>query len=252
VRTAQLQFVQQVVPPVPGHHVEQQELAPHDARLVAGIGPRQGHNHVGGGHQLGNPVGEAERRDPRYSPGQLPEPSLDGLLAAGHGQHVHPGLGQRGHALHKRAKPPPAVDDQHAELARRDSERGPGLLLRRRGVERGPHRRRYDRYCRPGKVTTDRCRRGGRGHQEQVGSLPDPDPVHCHVGAQHDRPPGRRLGLEPGRCRGAGGEHAEHEIRGLPLQVSPQRWHQPCAGRLVHETCQTATSAQVGEMHPVV
>jgi hypothetical protein len=86
-------------PAVTGHHVEEEELAADDPCLAAGRGSGQGHYHVRGRHQLGDPVGEAERRDLKAAAGQLPEPSLDGPLAPGHGQHVHAGIGEGGHAV---------------------------------------------------------------------------------------------------------------------------------------------------------
>ena len=64
VGPAQLEFVQQVVPPVTWHDVKKKKIAPDYPCLAARVGSGQGHDHIGGGHQLRDPVGETERRDP--------------------------------------------------------------------------------------------------------------------------------------------------------------------------------------------
>jgi hypothetical protein len=38
--------------------------------------------------------------------GQLSEPPLDHAVPPRHGEHLHAGVGQRGHALHQRAESP--------------------------------------------------------------------------------------------------------------------------------------------------
>ena len=63
VGIAKLQFVQQVVPSVTWHEVQQEKMASDHARLAAGIGPGQRNDDIGGCHKLGHPVGETERRD---------------------------------------------------------------------------------------------------------------------------------------------------------------------------------------------
>ena len=140
----------------------------------------------------------------------------------------------------------PAVDDG------RDAQVQPGLLLRRGGVEPGPHRWRHDADGRPGQVAADRRGGGRRGDQEQVGALGHPQPVHGHVGAQHHRRPGWRLRLERGRGRRPGGEHTEHQVGRLAGQIRPQRRHQPGPGAAVHQPGQPAPGPQVGEVQPVI
>src|SRR3984957_2518653 len=93
----QFEFMLQVVPPMAGHHVKQQQVTPHHPGLAARHRPGQRHDHVGGGHQLGDPVGEAERSDPGPAGGQLAQPPLDPAIPARHRQHVHAGVGQPGH-----------------------------------------------------------------------------------------------------------------------------------------------------------
>ena len=195
---AHFQFVQQVVPPVTGHDVKQKQASADDARLAAGRGTRQGKDHVGSRHQLGHPVGEAERPDSRRRAGQLSQPPLDRTLTPGYCKHVHASVGQRGDALHQRTEPPAAVDDQHGSpptgppappwpapaTGRRKKRTAPaaGRSPRARGEGNvGPMPLRL--VTSPG---TGRC-------------LRDPHPVQRHVGAQHHGAQAWHLGLELGR-----------------------------------------------------
>jgi hypothetical protein len=111
VGLAKLQFVQQVVPPVTWHDIQKQEMAPDHPDLSAGVRAGQGDNRVGGGHQLGYPVTESERGNQVCPGGQLAQPPLVPAVAAGYGQNVHAGVGQRGHRPYQRTEPPAAVDD---------------------------------------------------------------------------------------------------------------------------------------------
>ena len=61
---AELQLVLEVVPAVALHHVEQQQRAADRPRLGAGV-PGAGDDQVGRGHQLRDPLGEAEHVQPR-------------------------------------------------------------------------------------------------------------------------------------------------------------------------------------------
>ena len=90
---AKLQFVQQVVPPVTWHDIQEQETAAHHPDLSAGVRAGQGDNHVRGGHQLGYPVSESERGNKVCPGGQLAQPTLDRSVAASYGQHVHASVG---------------------------------------------------------------------------------------------------------------------------------------------------------------
>jgi len=58
----------QVVPAVPRHDVEQQQRAADRPRLRARVAGA-GDDEVGGGHQVRDPVGEAERPHPRLRQG---------------------------------------------------------------------------------------------------------------------------------------------------------------------------------------
>jgi hypothetical protein len=252
LRPAEVQFVLQVVPAVAGHDVEKQQRAADDPGFGAGRRAGQGDDQIRRRHQRGNLVGEAERPDPRRCPGQFADPAFHRPVTSRHGEYVHPGSGQPGHAAGQRAEAPATVDQQHARVLGGDTQIQPGLLLRRSVVERRPHRWRHDPDRRPGQVAADG--RGGRrgGDQEQVSALGHPEPVHGHVGAQHHGRPGGRLGLE--RCcrRRPGGEHAEHQVGRFPRQIHPQRRDQPGPGATVHQLGQPAPGPQVREVQPVV
>jgi hypothetical protein len=192
LRVALLEFVQQVVPAVPRHHVEQQQAAARHAGLGAGRRAGQRHNHVGGGHQLGNPVGEAERHDGGPGSGQRAKPPFDLGVAPRDRQHVDAGGGQPGRRPGQRGESPAAVDEQHAASVRGDAECVAGMLLARCLVEGGPDRRRDERDRRPGAEPADRRGRRRGADQEQVGALVHPHLVRGDVRAVHDRPEIRR------------------------------------------------------------
>ena len=88
--------MQEVVPAVPRHDVEQQQPAAHDPRLGAGRRARQGDNHVGRGHQGRNLVGEPEREHPSPLPGELAQFTLDPRVPAGDREDVDARVGQPG------------------------------------------------------------------------------------------------------------------------------------------------------------
>jgi hypothetical protein len=259
LRVALLEFVQQVVPAVPRHDVEQQQPTPHHAGLGAGRRAGQRDDHVGGGHQLGDPVGEAERQDAGPGGGQLAELPLDLGVASRDRQHVHAGGRQPGRRPGQRRESPAAVDQQHAACVRGEAERRPGVPLAGRLVEGRPDRRRHERDRRPGAEPADRRGRGRGADQEQVGALVHPHLVRGDVRAVHHRlevrcrRPGRRLGrLQRGRGERPGREDAQHQVDGRAVQLGAQRRDHAAGGGALGEPGDPAPGAQLREMQPVV
>ncbi len=107
---AHLQFVLQVVPPVPGHDVEQQQAAADDASLAAGMAPGRARTTSAAAISSGTLSVKPNGLTSRQRAGQRSQPPLDRALTPGYGKHVHASVGQRGDALHQRAEPPAAVD----------------------------------------------------------------------------------------------------------------------------------------------
>jgi hypothetical protein len=260
LRVALLEFVQQVVPAVARHDVEQQQAAARHAGLGAGRRAGQRHDHVGGGHQLGDPVGEAERHDGGPGSGQRAELLFDPGVASRDRQHVDAGGGQPGRRPRQRGESPAAVDEQHAASVRGDAERLPGIPLARRVVEGRPDRRRDQRDRRPGAEPADRRGRGRGADQEQVGALVHPHLVRGDVRAVHDRLEvrrSRRSRRRPGRLERGGGERpgredAQHQVRGRPVQLGAQRRDHAAGGGVLGEPRDPAPGAQLREMQPVV
>jgi hypothetical protein len=242
----------QVVAAVSRHDVQEQQLPPDSAGLAARRGSWQRNDHVGSRHQLGHAVSEAKWPDPGRPASQVSQPTFDTMLAPRYREHVHAGLGQRGGTLHQGTETPTAVNHQHARLARRHTQRRPGRCLGGRGVESGTHRRRYDGHRSSREEAPDRRFRHRRSDQEQIGPFGDPEPVQGHVSAQDDGPPVWCLWLEPRCRRGAGGEHAEHQVSRRPLQICLEGRHEPGGGAPVHEVRQAASGPQVGEVESVV
>jgi hypothetical protein len=178
--------MQQVVPAVPGHDVEQQQPAAYHARLGAGRRTRQRDDDVGRGHQLWYPVGEAERPERGPAGGKLAELPLDARVPAGDREHVRARVGEGSRRGWQRGEAPAAVDKERAPGGLRDAEPLPGGRQARRVVEGGPHRRRDRRDRCPGKEPAHRRGRGGRADEEQVGALVHPQLVRGDVRAVDD------------------------------------------------------------------
>jgi hypothetical protein len=267
-RAALLQLVQQVVPAVPRHHVEQEQRPAHDARLAAGRRARQRDDEVCGGHQGWHRFGEAERGQQRAVPGRLAQVSLQAPVAPGDREHAHSGVRQRGRGTRDRRQAPAAVDQQGAAGVGGDLQLLPGLGLGRRVVEGAADRRRDDGDRRAGPEPADRGSGGRRGDQEQVGALVDPQPVRGDIGTVDDGArgrPGRGTGgaaphsaarqrcvLQPGGRPGTGREHTDHDVGGLAVQFGPQRPDGPGRGGGVHRARQRAARPQVREVQAVV
>jgi hypothetical protein len=245
---------------VPRHDVEQQQPAAHHSRLGAGRRAGQRDDQVRGRHQLGDPVGEAERDDGRPGGGQLAELPLDPGVASRDRQHVHAGGGQPGRRPGQRGESPAAVDEQHAACVRREAERLPGVLSAGRLVERRPDRRRDEGDRRPRTEPADRRGRGRGADQEQVGALMHPHLVRGDVRAVHHRLevwrrrcPRRRLGrLQRGRGERPGREGAQHQVDGRAVQLGAQRRDRATRGGALGDTDDPAPGTQLSEMQPVV
>jgi hypothetical protein len=260
LRVALLEFVQQVVPAVPRHDVEQQQPAAHHAGLGAGRRAGQRDDQVGGGHQLGDPVGEAERPDRGPGGGQLTELPFDPGVAARDRQHVHAGGGQPRRRPGQRGESPAAVDEQHAAAVPREAEGLPGVLLAGRLVKSRADRGRDERDRRPGPEPADRRGRGRGADQEQVGALVHPHLVRGDVRAVHhrlevrrrQRPRRRRGRLERGRGERPGREDAQHQVGGCAVQLRAQRGDHATRGGALGDTGDPAPGAQLREVQPVV
>ena len=87
--------MQQVIPPMPGHNVEQQQGPSDDPRLGAGAGSGQRDHHVRGRHQCGNLVAETEGVHPMGAACEGTELPFQRVLATGYRQYVHAREGQR-------------------------------------------------------------------------------------------------------------------------------------------------------------
>ncbi len=140
-RVAELELVLQVVAAVPLDHVEQQQRPADGPGLGAGVAGA-GDDQVAGGHQLGYPVGEAERADPRLAVRHRPQPALEPGVAA----RRPPARARR----RRRAPRPPRrpgrgprrrVISSTQRSRRRHAELARARAAGRRVVERRPARR---------------------------------------------------------------------------------------------------------------
>ena len=252
--------MQQVVPAVPGHDVEQQQPAAHHARLGAGRRARQRDDDVGRGHQCRYLVGEAERPEHGPGSGKLVELALDARVAAGDREDVHARAGEGSRRGWQRCEAPAAVDEERAPGGLRDAEPLPGRRLARAVVEGGPDRGRDHRDRRPGQEPPHRRGRGGRADEEQVGALVHPQLVRGDVRAVDDRAELRRSlpafpAWLPSQLRGGerpGGEDAQHQVDRVAVELGAQPGHRRPRRKTLGEPGGSSPGAELREVQAVV
>jgi hypothetical protein len=252
--------MQQVVPAVPGHDVEQQQPAAHHARLGAGRRARQRDDDVGRGHQFWYLAGEAERPEHGPGSGKLVELAFGARIAAGDREDVHARVGEGGRGGRQRCEAPAAVDEERAPCGLRDPEPLPGRRLARGVVEGGPDRRRDQRDRCPGQEPPHRRGRGRRADEEQVGALVHPQLVRGDVRAVDDRAELRRRwpafpAWLPSQLRGGerpGGEDAQHQVDRVTVELGAQPGHRGPRGKALGERGDSSPGAELREVQAVV
>ena len=260
LRAALFKLMQQVVPAVPGHDVEQQHPAAHHARFGAGGRARQRDDDVGRGHQPRYLVGEAERPEHGPGGGKLAELALDARVPAGDRENVHTRVSEGSPRGGQRCEAPAAVDQERAPRGLRDAEPLPGHRLARRVVEGGPHGRRDRRDRCPGEEPPHRRGRGRRADEEQVGALVHPQLVRGDVRAVDDRaelwrPRPAILAKLPSQFRGgerAGGEHAQHQVGRVTVEFGAQPGHRGPRRKTLGEPGDSSPGAELREVQAVV